>query len=260
MLGLVLMFLIWIKDNIPGTTDVQWFAQGGGLIGKGHPPARRFNAGQKVIFWSWCSAARRCRCPASTCCSRLCRRRARTCSSGTSVHGIVSVLMIAVMLAHIYIGSIGMEGAFDAMGTGEVDLNWATRASLALGRGRAAQGRRPQGPGAAAGRIIAPRGCRRLDRRSQCEPREPGACARFSFARTCFDAGDWSGGLERCRQDDAADPADPRDRPARPVGLDAQARPSRLRSRHARQGFLRPSRGRRARGADLLRAALGADA
>jgi len=29
------------------------------------------------------------------------------------------------MLAHIYIGSIGMEGAFDAMGTGEVDVNWA---------------------------------------------------------------------------------------------------------------------------------------
>jgi formate dehydrogenase subunit gamma len=35
------------------------------------------------------------------------------------------MLFIAVMLAHIYIGSIGMEGAFDAMGTGEVDLNWA---------------------------------------------------------------------------------------------------------------------------------------
>jgi formate dehydrogenase subunit gamma len=35
------------------------------------------------------------------------------------------MLFIAAMLAHIYIGSIGMEGAFDAMGTGEVDLNWA---------------------------------------------------------------------------------------------------------------------------------------
>ena len=38
---------------------------------------------------------------------------------------VVSVLLIAVMLAHIYIGSVGMEGAFDAMGSGEVDLNWA---------------------------------------------------------------------------------------------------------------------------------------
>ncbi len=33
--------------------------------------------------------------------------------------------MIALMLAHAYIGSIGMEGAFDAMGSGVVDLNWA---------------------------------------------------------------------------------------------------------------------------------------
>jgi formate dehydrogenase subunit gamma len=36
------------------------------------------------------------------------------------------MLFIAAMLAHIYIGSIGMEGAFEAMGTGEVDLNWAS--------------------------------------------------------------------------------------------------------------------------------------
>jgi len=41
------------------------------------------------------------------------------------VHGVVSVLMIAAMLAHIYIGSLGMEGAFAAMGSGEVDYNWA---------------------------------------------------------------------------------------------------------------------------------------
>ena len=41
------------------------------------------------------------------------------------VHGIVGVLFIAIMLAHIYIGTIGMQGAFEAMGKGEVDVNWA---------------------------------------------------------------------------------------------------------------------------------------
>ena len=30
-----------------------------------------------------------------------------------------------MILAHIYIGTIGMEGAFDAMGNGEVELKWA---------------------------------------------------------------------------------------------------------------------------------------
>jgi formate dehydrogenase subunit gamma len=37
----------------------------------------------------------------------------------------VAVLFVAVMLAHIYIGTIGMEGAFEAMGSGTVDVNWA---------------------------------------------------------------------------------------------------------------------------------------
>ena len=48
------------------------------------------------------------------------------------VHSIVAVLFVAAMLAHIYIGTIGMEGAFEAMGTGEVDVNWAQRASQAV--------------------------------------------------------------------------------------------------------------------------------
>ena len=41
------------------------------------------------------------------------------------VHSIIALLFIAVILAHIYIGTLGMEGAFEAMGTGSVDLNWA---------------------------------------------------------------------------------------------------------------------------------------
>jgi formate dehydrogenase subunit gamma len=41
------------------------------------------------------------------------------------VHSVAAVLFIAAMLAHIYIGTIGMEGAFEAMGSGTVDLNWA---------------------------------------------------------------------------------------------------------------------------------------
>src|SRR5947208_14759190 len=45
MLGLIIMFLIWIKDNIPGKLDLDWIKQGGGLLSKGqHPPAHRFNA------------------------------------------------------------------------------------------------------------------------------------------------------------------------------------------------------------------------
>ena len=43
----------------------------------------------------------------------------------TTIHAVLAVVFVAAMLAHAYIGSVGMEGAFDAMGTGEVDVNWA---------------------------------------------------------------------------------------------------------------------------------------
>jgi formate dehydrogenase subunit gamma len=40
-------------------------------------------------------------------------------------HTIVSFVLIGIIIAHIYIGSVGMEGAFDAMGNGEVEEQWA---------------------------------------------------------------------------------------------------------------------------------------
>ena len=41
------------------------------------------------------------------------------------VHGVIAILFVALILGHIYIGTLGMEGAFEAMWTGEVDFNWA---------------------------------------------------------------------------------------------------------------------------------------
>jgi formate dehydrogenase subunit gamma len=125
MLGVALMFLVWIKDNIPGIGDVRWLMAGGGLVGKGHPPAKRFNGGQKGIFWIVVLGG------AALAVSGVYLLFPATAGGVLNlqfwnmVHGIVAVLMVAAILAHIYIGSIGMEGAFDAMGSGEVDLNWA---------------------------------------------------------------------------------------------------------------------------------------
>jgi formate dehydrogenase subunit gamma len=41
------------------------------------------------------------------------------------VHAVIAVLFVALILGHIYIGTLGMEGAFEAMWSGDVDLNWA---------------------------------------------------------------------------------------------------------------------------------------
>src|SRR3981081_3906411 len=126
MLGLVIMFLIWIKDNIPGKLDWQWLKQGGGILSEGkHPPARRFNAGQKGIFWIVVIGGALVAVSGWFLLFPYLPANVTTLQLWTVIHAVVAMLFIAAMMAHVYIGSIGMEGAFDAMGTGEVDLNWA---------------------------------------------------------------------------------------------------------------------------------------
>src|SRR5882757_10039643 len=126
MLGLIIMFLIWIKDNIPGSLDLQWIRQGGGILANGqHPPARRFNAGQKGIFWIVIIGGSLMSLSGWFLLFPYLPANVTTLQFWTVIHAVIAMLFIAAMLAHIYIGTVGMEGAFDAMGTGEVDLNWA---------------------------------------------------------------------------------------------------------------------------------------
>jgi formate dehydrogenase subunit gamma len=125
MIGLALMFLVWVKDNIPGMIDLQWFAMGGGLVGKGHPKAKRFNGGQKMVFWSVILGGAALSVSGWYLLFPYTAGGVLNLQFWNVVHGIVGVVLIGAMLAHAYIGSIGMEGAFDAMGSGEVDLNWA---------------------------------------------------------------------------------------------------------------------------------------
>jgi formate dehydrogenase subunit gamma len=124
-LGVLFIFLIWLKDNIPGKADVEWLKAGGGLVGSGHPPARRFNAGQKIIYWIVVFGGTAVAVSGYFLLFPFYETGIRGMQFSEIVHGVVAMLFVAAMLAHIYIGTVGMEGAFDAMGTGEVDLNWA---------------------------------------------------------------------------------------------------------------------------------------
>ena len=67
------------------------------------------------------------------------------------VHAIVAILFVALILGHIYIGTLGMEGAFEAMGTGEVDLNWAKEHHDLVARRRARERPICRSPGASLG-------------------------------------------------------------------------------------------------------------
>ena len=146
MVGLVIMFLIWIRDNIPGKLDLQWIKQGGGILANGkHPPAKRFNAGQKGIFWIVIIGGVLMSVSGWYLLFPYVPGNVTTLQFWTVIHAVIAMLFIAAMLAHIYIGSVGMEGAFDAMGTGEVDLNWAKEHHALWVEEEQAKGQAPSG-------------------------------------------------------------------------------------------------------------------
>lgn len=153
MIALVMVFVFWVVHNLPSRTDLKWVAQFGGLLGSKHPPAKKFNAGQKVIFWSviflggsislsglsllfpfelplfsktfallnsWSVNELLGMAPFPT---ALSPQEEMQFAQGW--HAIVSFVLMAIIIAHIYIGTLGMEGAYDAMGSGEVDETWA---------------------------------------------------------------------------------------------------------------------------------------
>ena len=153
MLGLVMIFVMWVAHNLPSKTDLKWIAQGGGLFTEGvHPTSRKFNAGQKLIFWavillgasvslSGVSLLFPYELPVFAVTFGILNSLGAEAVWGAPLatdlsplvemqyaqiwHTMVALAMIVVIVAHIYIGSLGMEGAFDAMGSGMVDRNWA---------------------------------------------------------------------------------------------------------------------------------------
>ena len=147
MIGLALAFILWVKHNIPTKIDWQWLKMGGGIFKAGmHPPAKKFNAGQKMIFWitmigglSVSMSGIALMFPFET--SMFSETFALLNIFGLDLptnltamqeqqynqlwHGVVSLGLMIMIIAHIYIGSVGMEGALDAMNSGKVDRNWA---------------------------------------------------------------------------------------------------------------------------------------
>jgi formate dehydrogenase subunit gamma len=125
VLGLVLIVVIFIKDNIPDKIDVEWFKQGGGFIKSRHAPARRFNAGEKLVFWGALGAGAAVAVSGYLLLFPFYVTNIAGMQIAQVVHSVIAILFVALILGHIYIGTLGMEGAFEAMWTGEVDFNWA---------------------------------------------------------------------------------------------------------------------------------------
>lgn len=154
MLGVILSFFLWVAKNLPERTDIAWLLSAGGLFKKGvHPSSGKFNAGEKIVFWAVIIFGVLI---SLTGLSLLFPFQMQYFSPifgfmndlglpqlfgiGTLdtalapqeemqfaqlVHATIAFVYMAIVVAHIYLGSIGMEGALDSMTKGLVETQWA---------------------------------------------------------------------------------------------------------------------------------------
>ena len=142
--SLVVMFLIYVKDNFPAAGDGAWLARFGGMLGGNEMPSGRFNAGEKVWFWvgivilggavsvtglildfpNW-------------------NQGREAMQQANVIHAIAAVLFIAGGIGHAYMGTVMVEGAYRAMRDGYVDETWA-REHHSLWYDEVKAGRRPE--------------------------------------------------------------------------------------------------------------------
>lgn len=125
---LVIVFFTFLKDNFFRRYDMIWIRKGGGLATGAHVPSHRFNAGEKIVFWLGVFFFGLLVVASGLVLNMLIPGMVYT--RGTMqiahlVHATAAILMMCVFLGHIYLGTIGMQGAYKAMKTGYVDEAWA---------------------------------------------------------------------------------------------------------------------------------------
>jgi formate dehydrogenase subunit gamma len=125
-LALIVTFVIFVKDNFPSLIDFQWIRMLGGA--RGHAPAGRFNAGEKLWFWGGVVFLGIIVSASGFVLNEIVPGILYTRGNmqlANVIHLIAAVLIFSASLGHIYMGTIGMEGAYRAMRDGYVDDEWA---------------------------------------------------------------------------------------------------------------------------------------
>lgn len=123
--GLVVMVLKWFHHSIPAAYDRQWIKQVGGYLDGSHPPAGFVNAGEKMYFWTLVFAGTALVASGFYLLFPNLGFERSSMQTANIVHGASSLILVTFVFLHIYLGTLGSEGAFEGMITGEVDEGWA---------------------------------------------------------------------------------------------------------------------------------------
>lgn len=124
--SLVVFIVMFIRDNLPRAYDFSWFAKAPGFFSGKHIPSGRYNGGEKLWFWGGVVVLSLILVGSGAVLLFPNFDQVRsTMQQANIIHVIAAVLVIAVSLGHIYMGTIGVEGAYQAMRSGYVDEVWA---------------------------------------------------------------------------------------------------------------------------------------
>jgi formate dehydrogenase subunit gamma len=126
--SLLVVFFTFLRDEIPRKVDLDWIRSGGGLFGGREAPSPRFNAGEKIIFWGGVVVLGFTAVGSGLMLDKLLPGLdylRGDMQIAHLVHATATILMMAMLFTHIYLGTIGMKGAYRAMRDGYVDEAWA---------------------------------------------------------------------------------------------------------------------------------------
>ncbi|MGD9774680.1 formate dehydrogenase subunit gamma [Diaphorobacter sp.] len=126
--SLTVIILTFIKDNIANRADFVWLSKAGGMFGDHQVPSHRFNAGEKGMFWWGITIPGVFVVLSGLVLDKLIPGWGLLRGEmqiAHMVHATLAIWMMALLMGHIYMGTIGMRGAYKAMKTGYVSEGWA---------------------------------------------------------------------------------------------------------------------------------------
>ena len=120
------MIAVWARDNVWQNIDAQWISKAGGLLSGEHVPSGRFNFGEKTWFWIGVTILGLTVSVSGLVLDFPNFGQARAdMQLANIVHAVAAIVMLLLSFGHIYMGTIGVHGAYDSMKTGYVDETWA---------------------------------------------------------------------------------------------------------------------------------------
>lgn len=124
--GVFLEFVAWVRNNIPNKRDLQWFKSMGGMLGSGpRPHTGKVNGGEKAWFWVMIICGIGVGITGILLDFPIWGQDRYIMQVSHVIHATVAILFVTASFGHMYMGTLGSEGAFEGMWHGKVDKVWA---------------------------------------------------------------------------------------------------------------------------------------